>query len=303
MLISTMWGLRGVSGTVSIQSVLERVQVYLGHVATFYYEEVSNIAVWWLWNIPFQFLQIFFSLLLFKYFAEAFGGSSPLYGGNFMAYIVSGLMINTYMDASMEVYYHSMAALYHGRMGVGGVHLSRRDFLHLAGISPYAFIFARVSWRYLMETLMFALYLLVGVLFFGFHVSAGVDWGVVFLIVLLSVAACSGIGLVSASMYFLAGAYRGVEPIAWFVRLFVPLVSGIYVPRELLPRGLAIVGDILPQTYAVSAMRRVLLGGAVLSGVVAELGVLVLEALVLIPVGVVLLRYSLSLERKRATMF
>jgi hypothetical protein len=50
-------------------------------------------------------------------------------------------------------------------------------------------------------------------------------------------------------------------------------------------------------------MRKVLLGGAVLSDVAAELGVLVLEALVLIPVGVVLLRYSLSLERKRATMF
>jgi hypothetical protein len=39
------------------------------------------------------------------------------------------------------------------------------------------------------------------------------------------------------------------------------------------------------------------------ASVVAELGVLVLEALVLIPVGVVFLRYSLSLERKRATMF
>jgi ABC-2 type transport system permease protein len=298
-----MWGRLGVSGTFSIQSVLERVRVNLGHVATFYYEEVSNIAVWWLWNIPFQFLQIFFSLLLFRYFAAAFGGSSPLYGGNFMAYIISGLMINTYMDASLEVYYHSMAALYHGRMGVGGVHLSRRDFLHLAGISPYVFIFARVSWRYLMETLTFALYLLTGVLFFGFRVSAGVDWGLVFLIVLLSVAACSGIGLVSASMYFLAGAYRGVEPIAWFVRLFVPLAAGIYVPRELLPKELVVIGDILPQTYAASAIRRVLLGGAMLNGVAAELRVLVLQAAVLIPIGIVLLRYSLSLERRRATMF
>jgi hypothetical protein len=195
-----------------LSSLVERIKVNLRHIAAFYYEEASRIAAWWLWNVPFQLLQILFSLLLFKYYALAFGGSSPLYGGDFMAFIIAGLAINTYMDASLEVYYSSIAALYYGRMGIGGVHLSRRDYLHLAGVSPLAFIFARVSWRYLMETLIFALYIAAGALFFGFRVSAGANLGLVLCIILLSIAACSAVGLISASMYWLAGAYRGVEP-------------------------------------------------------------------------------------------
>jgi hypothetical protein len=101
-------------------------------------------------------------------------------------------------------------------------------------VSPLAFIFARVSWRYLMETLIFALYIAAGALFFGFKVSAGANLGLVHCIILLSIAACSGVGLISASMYWLAGAYRGVEPVVWLVRLLAPLAAGIYVPREVL---------------------------------------------------------------------
>jgi len=286
-----------------LSSLVERIKVNLRHIAAFYYEEASRIAAWWLWNVPFQLLQILFSLLLFKYYALAFGGSSPLYGGDFMAFIIAGLAINTYMDASLEVYYSSIAALYYGRMGIGGVHLSRRDYLHLAGVSPLAFIFARVSWRYLMETLIFALYIAAGALFFGFRVSAGANLGLVLCIILLSIAACSGVGLISASMYWLAGAYRGVEPVVWLVRLLAPLAAGIYVPREVLPKELAMLGNLLPQTYAVSAARKALLKGAALGDVAGELFTLTLQAAVLIPVGAALLAYSLSLERKRATMY
>jgi ABC-type multidrug transport system permease subunit len=286
-----------------LQGLRERVKVNLRHILTFYYEEASRVAVWWLWSIPFQILQIIFSLLLYKYYALAFGGFSPLYGGNFMAFIISGLMINTYMDASLEVYYQSIAALYHGRMGIGGVHLSRRDYLQLAEISPYTFIFARTSWRYLMETIMFTLYFLIGVLFFGFQASMSADPGLVICIILLSIAACSGIGLISASMYWLIGAYRGTEPIAWFTRLLAPLTAGIYIPREILPRELAILGSLLPQTYAADAIRRTLLMGATLNDVKGNIITLALQASILIPIGIIALKYSLTLERKRATMY
>jgi hypothetical protein len=260
-----------------LQGLRERVKVNLRHILTFYYEEASRVAVWWLWSIPFQILQIIFSLLLYKYYALAFGGFSPLYGGNFMAFIISGLMINTYMDASLEVYYQSIAALYHGRMGVGGVHLSRRDYLQLAGISPYTFIFARTSWRYLMETIMFTLYFLIGVLFFGFQASMEANPSLVICIILLSIAACSGIGLISASMYWLIGAYRRL---IWHLRHI----------RLILPRELAILGSLLPQTYAADAIRRTLLMGATLNDVKGNIITLALQD-------------SLTLERKRAAMY
>jgi len=292
-----------VKNMLKLSGVREKIRVNLRHVITFYYEEVSRIVVWWLWSIPFQLFQILFSLLLFKYYALAFGGSSPLYGGNFIAFIISGLMINTYMDASLEIYYASIGALYYGKIGLGGMHLSRKDYLQLAGISPYAFIFARMSWRYLMETIMFILYFLLGIFFFGFNVSVQADLSLVFGIILLSILACSGIGLISASMYWLIGAYRGIEPIVWFIRVLTPLVAGIYIPQEILPKELVTIGKLLPQTYAVDAIRKVLLRGAAFNDVRSNLITLAFQAAILIPIGIISLKYSFSLERKRATMY
>jgi ABC-type multidrug transport system permease subunit len=286
-----------------LSRVLETIKINLRHVSTFYYQEASRVSVWWLWNLPFHIFQILFSLLLFKYYAMAFGGSSPLYGVDFMTFIISGLMINTYMDSSLTVYYESISALYLGKMGIGGLHLSRRDYLRLAGISPYTFMLARISWRYLMETLMFVLYFVAGTLLFGFQVSTKADLALVFGIILLGIIACSGLGLIPASMYWIAGSYRGVEPITWLVRIITPLAAGIYVPRDILPEALKIAGDLLPQTYTVSAVREVLLEGATLPRITHYLVILIIQTLILVPVGILLLKFSLSLERKRATIY
>ncbi len=288
---------------VNFSRLKEKVKLNLKYIATFYYEETTKIIAWWLWNIPFQFFQILFSLLLFKYYALALKGSSFLFEGDYMAYIISGLMLNTYMDASMDVYYSSMVALYHGRIiGFGGISLSRKDYLQMAGISPYIFIFARASWRYLMETIMFILYFIIGAYCFGIKALINFNLNIV-IIILLSILACSGIGLISASMYWLAGAYRGVEPIVWFIRILVPLACGVYVPREILPRELKLIGDILPQTYAVNAMRKILLKQSSLNEILDHLMALILQIIMLIPVGILLLKYSLALERKRATAY
>jgi hypothetical protein len=55
--------------------------------------------------------------------------------------------------------------------------------------------------------------------------------------------------------------------------------------------------------YYVGAARKALLKGVAFGDVAGELFTLTLQAAVLIPVGAALLAYSLSLERKRATMY
>jgi len=104
-------------------------------------------------------------------------------------------------------------------------------------------------------------------------------------------------------MYWIAGSYRGVEPISWFVRLAVPLVAGVYVPTEVLPHELRLLGSMLPQTYVIGAVREVMLRGARLPEVAPSLAVLAFQAAVLVPFGLLLLRFSLTLARKRATMY
>lgn len=93
-----------------------------------------------------------------------------------------------------------------------------------------------------------------------------------------------------------------MEPISWLVRLLAPIAAGVYIPREALPEALIPAGSLLPQTYAVDAVRRVLLGGASLDGVAGNLAALAIQAAVLIPVGVVLLKYSLAGEEERRSI-
>jgi len=285
-----------------LSSLFFKLRRNLKYMLTFYYEELSKATAWWLWNVPFQLASIFFSLLIYKYIALAFGGISLLYRGSFMAFIISGLMVNTFLDISLEAYYTSIAALYFGRMGVGGLHISRRDYLQLAGISPYVFVLARVTYQYLMSAITFLLYLIIGVLFFGFRVGF-IDVGLVALVIILGIIACSGLGLISASMYWLVSAYRGVEPIRWLIRIMTPLVSGIYVPRQILPRWLKILGDLLPQTYTIDATRKILFKGAGLMEISNELIALVSFSLILVPLGILLLKVSLMIERERGTIY
>jgi len=282
---------------------LEHIRSHLKCIGLVYSTEIAAMSVWWMWNLPFQAIQIAFSLFLFKLLEVALGGSNSLYGGNFVAFIISGLMVNTYLDTALSGWYDALSSIYRGKFATGGVTLSMRDYLYLAGIPPSLYLFAKVSWNFIMATSLFLSYLFLGTFFFGFKLPPHVDYVSLTLLLAIGVVACSGLGLISASMYWIAGAYRGVEPIRFFIRLLVPLVSGIYIPIEILPYELRLVGLLLPHTYVIMGARKVLFKGLGLPFVAGELHVLMLQALVLIPIGVVLLRFSLELERKRGTIY
>lgn len=278
----------------------ELIKSNLRYVLSFYAEEVSVVTAWWAWNVPFHLISILISLLIYYYFALALGGQSHL-AENYLAFIIVGLMVNTYLDTSMDAYYLAVGALYLGKEGFGGVAISRRDYLSLAGISPYVYIFARVSYQYLTQTIVFLLYFLAG-FFLGIRIRPMGDLGLAAAALLLGIVACSGIGLISASMYWLASSYRGVEPIRWTVRTLVPLISGVIVPIHVLPESLQRVSLLLPQTYALRAVRASL-AGADLPHVLPDLKALALFSAVLVPAGLLLLKYSIHLERKRGTIY
>ena len=279
------------------------VKVNIGCVKLVYSTVIAAMSVWWMWNLPFQVIQIFFSLLLFKYFALSVGGTTSLYGQNVIVFIISGLMVNTYLDTALNEWYQHLSSLYRGKFATGGTMLSTRDYLYLAGVSPLTYLFAKTSWSFIMDTTLFLSYFLLGVSIFGLHIPPNIDILSILVLLVLGIVACSGLGLISASMYWIAGAYRGVEPIRFFVRLLVPLVAGIYVPREILPRELILIGDLMPHTYVVDGVRRVLFKGASLTTLTWNITVLSIQALVLIPLGIIMLKYSLELERARGTIY
>ncbi len=280
----------------------EIIKRNLRHVLDFYVEELTIVSAWWAWNIPFQLISILITMLIYYYYAMAFGGRSLYYDVNFMSFIIVGLLMNGFLDISMNAYYEAMAALYMGKQGIGGQVLSRIDYLYLAKVSPYAFIFARISFAYFTQIIISLLYLMVG-LVFGFKLSPSASLDTAILFILLGSVACSGVGLISASMYWLVGAYRGIEPIRWLVRVLTPLVSGVYLPIDVLPDKLRLLSLFIPQTYAINGARKALLYGSTLAQLKSNAIMLVLFSLTLIPLGLVMLKYSLYLARRRGTIY
>lgn len=119
------------------------------------------------------------------------------------------------------------------------------------------------------------------------------------LILLLVVVAHLGIGLVSGALVL---AFRTPGPLGRAVLVGSSLLGGVYYPTHVVPSWLQDVSAILPLTYGLRALRRVLLQGATSAEVSGDLGVLAVEAAILAALGAVTLRIAFHAARRGGTL-
>ena len=134
----------------------------------------------------------------------------------------------------------------------------------------------------------FLAYLVVGVVLFGMPLGQA-NWGAAAVLLVLSVAAFAGFGLVSACFIVL---FKKGDPFSWLFLGASGVVGGVFYPVSALPSGLAALGHLLPITYALEAMRRALLAGEGLAELWRETVILLLFAGVGLPVALALFRWS-----------
>lgn len=98
--------------------------------------------------------------------------------------------------------------------------------------------------------------LVISLAIFG---SAGSNWLMLLLAILLSASAFSGLGA------FISVAVREVfeaQTLANFIRFPMMFLGGVFVPLSAMPVWLRVVARLLPLTYSVEALRVALSGGA-----------------------------------------
>lgn len=156
--------------------------------------------------------------------------------------------------------------------------------VHLAGVSFYA----------LCNSIVNTVVVLVGLMLFTSLNLAGANLFGVFVVLIVSMLAFVGLGLMAAALPVLSPE-RGAEATHIFQGLLL-LVSGVYYPVSILPKWLQPLSALSPATYTLSACRKLVgignpastpehLAGAGLSAVTSELAVLALMGAVLIPTG------------------
>lgn len=140
----------------------------------------------------------------------------------------------------------------------------------------------------------FCVVLLLGALLFGFESTAQPNILVAAFFVLLTIISMASFGFVFAGVCFLAKRERELGQVLWTMMVFL---CGLAFPVELLPKWGQAIAWSIPITHGVQATRWALLSGAGISdpAMLTALGMLVLQAIILLPIGTVV--YS-RLERE-----
>src|ERR1041384_7634311 len=127
-------------------------------------------------------------------------------------------------------------------------------------ISIPTVIVASSAWDFVQATFFSFLYLFFGWLFFGVHYHGSFVLALVFLLLTTTVLACLGIISASFAMVFKRG-----DPFGVFLGTGSALFSGVFFPTQLIRdyagNKVANISRVLPATYGLDGIRRVLIEG------------------------------------------
>jgi ABC-2 type transport system permease protein len=141
-------------------------------------------------------------------------------------------------------------------------------------------------------------YLAWGMLFFGFT-PRNANWGGALMILLASILAFAGLGILSASYQIL---FKRGNPAKWVVLGISGLVGGMMYPVAVLPAPLRLLARLIPVTYSLEGMRAALLGGAGWSGLWRPFAALLIFAAILIPASFGVFAWALRRTKITGTL-
>jgi ABC-2 type transport system permease protein len=137
------------------------------------------------------------------------------------------------------------------------------------------------AWDFVQATFFSFLYLFFGWVFFDVHYVGSFSLALVFLLLTTFVLACLGILSASFAMVFKRG-----DPFGMFLGTGSALFSGVFFPTQLLQEhagSVSALSKVLPPTYGLDGIRRVLIEGQTISQVTEPLVTLLVMLLALLP--------------------
>jgi ABC-2 type transport system permease protein len=232
-----------------------------------------------------QLLGILFSVATFYFLSQLFGKALvpqlEKYGGDYFSFALIGLAFTGYVGLSLSNF---AASIREGQM------MGTLEIMLLSPTRLSTILISSSLWSYLLTTVQALVFLLVGALVFGFSVSQ-VNIVSALVVLVLSIASFSGIGILSAAVVLMVK--RG-DPVAWLFGGVSSLLAGVYYPISVLPGWLEPVSRFIPLTYALDAMRLAVLKGSSLIELRYDLLVLLGFTVILTPLSFMAFRMAVK---------
>ena len=228
------------------------------------------------------------------------------YGNNYVSFVVLGFCVHYISWTNLGDPFKRVARIYWG--GTMDLYL----------LSPLSYLtpFMGIMFRSVIDDYpRVILSLLFGGIFFG--AAYNVQYLALALVFLLLILLTTfGIGLISASSFYLFNFKRNTEPVRFVLQdVVIPLAAGYYYPTAVLPYQLQIIASFLPHTYALDGLRRLIVPGGDLamkalpvqlvlpfSPIVTDIAILVVMAAVTCPLGVWMYIRGIEKARKLGTL-
>jgi ABC-2 type transport system permease protein len=175
------------------------------------------------------------------------------YGTNYVTFILVGIILNYLLITNLADPFARVRRVYFG---------GTMDLYLLSPMRPHTPMLG-LMWLSVFDDYPRApLIMAFGVLFFGARFVLD-QLGLVVLFTVITLVVAYGIGLISASTFYLFDFKQQNEPVRFLIQqVLVALVAGTYYPPTVLPRAFQWIAALLPHTYAYDALRRLLSPGA-----------------------------------------
>lgn len=235
-----------------------------------------NIAMSYKIAFLVQIAGIFFAVPLFYFASTAVSGGEPLpvlrqYGGNLFAFVLIGVALVDFSTISLRTFSESLRE----SQLMGTLEIVLLSPIRLSELLVYSSI-----WGYLLTSLRFITYIVLGMAF-GLQLGNANVPGAV-LVLLLAIISFAAIGILVATVTLLIKRGEALNTLISAASVFL---GGVIYPVSVLPSWLAILSKALPITYALAAMRMALLEGRPTVDLLSNIGVLLAFAVVLLPVS------------------
>jgi ABC-2 type transport system permease protein len=228
------------------------------------------------------------------------------YGTNYVTFILIGMLLNYLLVTNLADPFVRVRRTYFG---------GTMDLYMLSPMHPHTPMLG-LMWLSVFDDYPRApIIMVLGVLFFGAAFTLAHVWAAL-LVSLITLLVAYGIGLISASAFYLFDFKGQNEPVRFLVQLvLVPLVAGTYYPPTVLPRPFQWIAAFLPHTYAYDALRRLLSPGADLAAptllahtwtgrgaVTTDVVALLLMTAIFLPLGLWMFPLGIEKARRNGTL-
>ena len=271
-----------------------------------------EFIIWWSYrmNALMWVLDVLFNTIVFFMLSLVTRGSNISffpYGNNYVSFIVLGLF----------VHYISYTNLGDCIVRVGRIYWGGTMDLYLLSPLSYFTPMMGVMFRGVIDDYpRSVLAMLFGWLFFG-AVFIFINPHVLLILLLLILISTFGIGMISASSFYLFNFKQQTEPVKFiFQDVIIALTAGYYYPVTVLPYQLKVLGSFIPHTYALDALRRLMIPGGDTSAhvlplqlifpqinpVTLDICMLILMSVVFLPLGWFMYIKGIEKARREGTL-